>query len=275
MQHHAACNVQEPQWYPTRLLDLGESPASTGTVRLVLKDIDHLSGPYVTLSHCWGTAEFLTLNTTNFEILRAGISILELPQTFQNAIVVTRRFGIRYLWIDSICIMQDLESDWQVESLLMEKVFSRGHCSIAATASSDSAGGLFRRRDPKLLCPIEIIQPVTTDGPDQVTAKRYTAYDRDCWRRGLDKAPLCRRAWVVQERLLAHRVVHFTHRELVWECKELTASETHPSGAPIYGVLFSRDLDGRPGSKWTAPDANSRVPYSAWSRIQAFYYACA
>jgi len=75
-----------------------------------------------------------------------GIPLNTLPKTFRESIIFTRLLGIRYLWIDSLCIAQDLLEDWRQEFGLMSKVYTNAVGNIAATASSDGDGGLFCSR---------------------------------------------------------------------------------------------------------------------------------
>jgi hypothetical protein len=69
-----------------------------------------------------------------------------LPKTFQNAITVTRMLGIRYLWIDSLCIIQDDVKDWEEQSAITGGIYSQSYLIIAASASKDSSGGCFLPR---------------------------------------------------------------------------------------------------------------------------------
>lgn len=66
---------------------------------------------FLTLSHCWGLDPIFRLLTTNYEALKESIPIPELPQVFQDAVSLTRRLGMQYLWIDFLCILQDLKDD--------------------------------------------------------------------------------------------------------------------------------------------------------------------
>jgi hypothetical protein len=60
----------------------------------------------------------------NIDTLSKSMRFDNLPKTFQDAIIVTRKLGVQYLWVDSLCITQDDEDDWNRESRLMEKVFA-------------------------------------------------------------------------------------------------------------------------------------------------------
>lgn len=135
LRQHTKCNVSpkrpEP-YYPTRLVEI-LVPGKGEDLRLCLTREEVPTGPYMTLSHRWGAASFLKLTLSKLPDLVKGFSIAELPQTFQDAIVVAQRLGCQYLWIDSLCIIQDSTEDWLHEAGLMGEVYANSHCNIAAT----------------------------------------------------------------------------------------------------------------------------------------------
>lgn len=107
---------------------------------------------YVTLSHCWGSYMPLRLLKNNISSLKQGIRF---SQTFQDAMVVAQRLGVRYIWIDSLCIIQDSEEIWLEQSALMGQIYSNSFCNIAAAHASDSRQGCFIDRNPDLVAPIK------------------------------------------------------------------------------------------------------------------------
>lgn len=224
LSNHSKCNSIRSlvQWYPTRLIDVGAS--STDYPRLIITAEEQLNYSYVTLSHCWGSAEFLQLKSHNLDDFKAGIRLSSLPRTFQEAILFTRRLGIRYIWIDSLCIIQNSKEDWLKEANLMEQVYSQSYCSLAATAATDAEQGLFRQRDVSSLHPADIEIPWFN--------QRYQLVDEYFWRKRVLEQPLNQRAWALQERLLAPRVLHFSSEQILWECCEMYAAETYPRGIP-------------------------------------------
>ena len=145
---HSRCSTGTSGWLPTRLLDLNES--TSGIIRLVeTKGIGVIEN-YMTLSYCWGKAEIYKLTSETAYHLPRGLKISLLPRTFQRTIHVARILGTKYLWIDSLCILQNSNEDWERESAQMGKVYSNGLLNIAATSSTDGEGGLFSERPSKL-----------------------------------------------------------------------------------------------------------------------------
>ncbi|KAF3028317.1 hypothetical protein E8E11_000098, partial [Didymella keratinophila] len=141
-----------------------------------------------------------------------GFSISELPKTFQDAVTVTRELNVPYLWIDSLCIIQfeDGGKDWKRESRRMESVFSQAYCTIAATGAADSNAG-FLERD---------IRTSHVYVRDVSGNEFYVSNDIDDFDEDVGKAKLNTRAWVMQEAVLSRRTIHFSARQIYWECGE-------------------------------------------------------
>jgi hypothetical protein len=193
-KHHDQCNktIQSSPWWPTRLLQIQEQDSSG--LRLIETTESAPKGPYLTLSHRWGKAQFKKLTAKTLDDLKAGISVAILPKTFQDAISVARRLQVRYLWIDSLCIMQDSSEDWNREASQMSLVYQHGYCNIAATGALDSTAGLFLDGSAPLQTPCRVELPMW--GDPQGREVSYVL-DPDLWRNRIDNAPLITRAWVV------------------------------------------------------------------------------
>ncbi|KAF2805554.1 HET-domain-containing protein [Mytilinidion resinicola] len=193
---------------PTRVLDLGH-PDDRTTVRLVETEANSHNGRYVCLSHCWGKAKVECLTTqATLERNKQYIPWDVLPKTFQDSILFTRRLDVRYLWIDSICIIQDSEDDWQREASLMCQVYQGAYLTLAAGWARDDTDGLFKEA-PKEYRSIQILSPPKAH---------------------LELHPLTSRAWCFQERLLSPRVLYFNAHELVWECMTNSRCQCTVSG---------------------------------------------
>jgi hypothetical protein len=89
----------------------------------------------------------LRLTTSTLENFQDHLDISTLPQTFKDAIKITATLGIQYLWIDSLCIIQDSEQDWTEQAALMGDIYHNSWCNIAATAALDARDGCFRERN--------------------------------------------------------------------------------------------------------------------------------
>jgi hypothetical protein len=98
-------------WFPTHFLDLGETQHNSESIRLVHTAEHKTNGPYMALSHRWDEAEFLQPTEASIDRLCSAFPVLEPPRTFQEAITVSRALQVGYLWIDSLCIRQDMLSD--------------------------------------------------------------------------------------------------------------------------------------------------------------------
>ena len=182
----------------------------------------------MTLSHCWGGTVPLTLTSATFAKFIVDIPYFDLPRTFQEAIRITRNFGIRYLWIDSLCIIQESREDWKREAAMMGEVYRHSWCNIAATKARDSRGGCFDERHPLLVSPCRI----QTTWPDEPQRAFYCVPD-GIWNSQIDACPLSTRGWVFQEIALSPRVLHYGKGQVFWECCELRACESHPGGTEI------------------------------------------
>ncbi|UPK95583.1 hypothetical protein LCI18_006518 [Fusarium solani-melongenae] len=225
---HAQCNLlfsERKSWQPTRLLDVGDRE-DYWTLRT--SPIPSESVQYMTLSYRWGTRPGLKLLNDNIDAMRQGLPVSQLPRTFQDVVTIARRFSIRYIWIDALCIIQDSELDWEREAPTMRHVYGRSICNIAASAASGPDSGLFRTRDEEAVLPGAIELPLLTTGG--ASEKNFLLFDKGYWDRHLAGGPLHKRGWVFQECLLAPRVLYFTKNQLMWECFHETKCEGFPNG---------------------------------------------
>jgi len=136
---------------PTRLVDV-LSLSEVGEVRIVeTQSISSNSDiHYAALSYCWGLKPTFRLTESTREDLLSGVAIETLPRTMQDAIHFTRNINLGWLWIDSLCIIQDSEVDWNREALTMRRVYQDSFLTVAALGASSCDEGLFALREPLL-----------------------------------------------------------------------------------------------------------------------------
>ena len=187
---------------------------------------------YATLSHCWGQAPPVTVLTTeNCEELLRKIRLESLSKTFQDAVLVTQKLGLEYLWIDSLCIIQKgelHESDWQRHIRDMSRIYENCIINIAASHSKDSHGGLFRSAEfayPHIIDPTIKWNKSRSVGFDSLIGVIYSSENRHIGNFALNK-----RGWVCQERLMSPRTIHYDQFQIYWECDKLIASNAFPNG---------------------------------------------
>ena len=149
VREHSRCRPSFPIRWPTRLIDVGSPNSLQDPYLVVTSNTDTAIDRYAALSHCWGTPQapysgmyFATVKQ-NIEQFIDGVGIVLLPKTFQDAITVTRKLKIRYLWIDALCIIQDDEEDWAREAVEMNSVYGNAYVTIVATSSNSDHEGVF------------------------------------------------------------------------------------------------------------------------------------
>jgi len=114
-------------------------------------------GRYAALSYCWGDSLPLETTTTNLQAHESAIGFEKLPQTLQDAVMVVRYLGIRYVWIDCLCILQDSKADWEREAARMADIYSNAYLTLAASRAKHCGEGFLGTRniDPSLRACIE------------------------------------------------------------------------------------------------------------------------
>src|SRR3569833_16558 len=223
---------------------------------------------YVTLSHSWDTIPFFTLPQSKLEDLKLAIPLPELPLLQQDAILATYELGFQYIWIDSLCIIQDSMDDWAVESVAMDRVYLNGVCNLAGTAYRNGQESLFQISGPS-----EIIPPTIDCRKFRPHDPEYALISSFDWRDEVLRAPLNTRGWVCQEQIMvssnsfslhylfwpagtfnfrrlttilkAPRTLHFGRRQMYWECYDGAVCETFPKGAPFFNPssVYTTDME--------------------------------
>jgi hypothetical protein len=207
----------------------------------------------------------------SFLSMKNRIELSDLSKTFQDVMKIAQYLGLRYIWIDSLCIIQDSKEDWQKESGLMGQVYSNSVCNISATGASDGSKGLFFDRHPLAIRPFR-----ARFGGGQAKGSYYLFNPR-LWADGVDDAPLNRRAWVVQERLLSPCNLHFGSTQIYWECRQRLACEAYPAALPkTLEINDSNKLDPDGGGarireSHGLPADSSLDNYTLWGSIIATY----
>lgn len=229
-ENHGQCRLGggNRTFCPKRLVEvIPDKRTGTLSWKLTIWERPNPSPPeYLTLSHCWGSTLHTCLTKQNISSFMAASPAAGLPKTYQDAMSVTLSLGYRYLWIDSLCIIQGDSDDWKAQSAEMGFVYQNTSCNIAATWAREGSQGCFSARDPAMIDPTCISVDVGED------TEMFDVVYRRKWLDEVAEAPLNERAWVLQERYLSPRQLNFAKGEVYWECRQLSASERHPDDIP-------------------------------------------
>jgi hypothetical protein len=251
---HAKCRYRrqkaqkaDPKWRPARLVEIKAehgkvANASELTCRIVeLKPEDSMSHDfkYVTLSHRWPDDQQIQqiqkLMKENLTQWKNALPVNKLRQIFQDAFVVAHRLDVSYVWVDTLCIVQNDAVDWNREAPMMHKVYSNAAFNICASRpnQNEKSESLFSSRVPpnfqslprKLFDQEDFEDPY--DRPDD--SGHYLIRKEPpihIWDGVMRNSPLASRGWIFQEQLLSRANVHFGESEVIFECLEMRASES-------------------------------------------------
>lgn len=270
VQNHERCRESHiSRRLPSRLIRINDTGEPTSAHLVLSKDVDEAE-LYFTMSHCWGSGHVLRLTKDKVDEFRAKIPVSELPKAFIDCFDVVRRLGGRYVWIDSLCIVQDDPDDWLSEASQMHAVYSGSHGNICSTGFADTEQGLFVSRDTQLL------QPCVAEAPWMDGGPTFRVLDLALWNSQVLEAPLNNRAWVVQEHFLAPRHLHFGDRQILWECCELSAAEQFPNSLPRrilnhYKSPFNSLPWSSTSSSGATPDSPKSLLVTQWASIVSAY----
>jgi Heterokaryon incompatibility protein (HET) len=208
---------------PSRVLDLG-SEQSIDKARL--RSANNGYGQYVALTYRWGSTPSKILTTASIEEWIQGIQVSSLSKTYQDAIVLAKRLGYRYIWIDALCILQNDPADWEREDAVMHKIYGNASLTISALSAWGSDVGFLGQRP----------YPVSEIGRFfQSYDERNDLYVRQAVAGLSVRNNLAERGWCLQEHLMAARVLHMTDVQTVFECSECMEWESGLKSFEIHG----------------------------------------
>ncbi|KAL8723378.1 MAG: hypothetical protein Q9225_000294 [Loekoesia sp. 1 TL-2023] len=173
---------------------------------------------YTALSYCWGTGQAYKLTISNLEAMYVDVPIPSLAQTIQDAISVASRMGIQYLWIDSLCIIQDSATDKDDEISAMDHIYRNAEFTICAASSRACTEGFLQKRifsGPSMPeVDYSTLQfPCPNGARGTILVKHIQSHD-------VNDQPLNKRGWTLQEHMLSSRVLVYDSWQVWWECLE-------------------------------------------------------
>ncbi|KAF1949801.1 hypothetical protein CC80DRAFT_456958, partial [Byssothecium circinans] len=283
---HPSCR-KELGRLPTRVVDVGDGK--------ILPKIYTSAGehePYVALSYCWGQEGNTLLLSTNKDEFQEGIAAKRLPRTIADAITITQKLGVKYLWVDALCILQDSTEDLKHELSHMGSIYANAWFTIAAKHAANANGGCFQTRDwsKSAIVPLNLrLSNITI--PDYSLLSRRPTYMRTSplnpvmafWKPGLLAKSLQRykipmletRCWTLQEEILSRRMLNCGEHELGWVCLTSKCSGYDPTEFNLQKSVRSADairtlLAGLNGSGQTTRSKQEYL-FFQWQRTVMNY----
>ena len=200
---------------PTRVIDAGDETshpklvASNGKIE-----------PWIALSYCWGGDSEFVFNDRTMHDLQSGIPLDDFPGTLRDAVIITRSLGVKYIWIDALCIRQDSAEDWAIEAAKMRDVYSGAILTVVAANSPSTRSGIFSQRISG--------ERATLEWRDMTHSRTHKVQLRpgsELWDHALSSSLLMTRGWTLQEGLLSPRTVSYGAQQMIWECPCYQADE--------------------------------------------------
>ncbi|KAJ4310526.1 hypothetical protein N0V84_010927 [Fusarium piperis] len=230
-KNHSKCTmypdmVTQGSQLPSRLLDLQGNKIK---LECNVESLPQLQ--YTTLSHMWGPDPNACLQLTQSRLceFESDITSSLLPAKYLEAIRIAKALGFRYIWIDSLCIIQDSDEDWKKEALKMAAVYGRTALNISYVYPPSDNSSHKHLRDPRIIVPCELPMEYLRTGSDSSSSdstslviQSVPGFINKFWSPTAYKHiwPLLGRAWVFQERLLCSRNIYYGQDRLLWECCE-------------------------------------------------------
>lgn len=256
-RHLPICQTEDAK-YPTRLLEVTAEDGSA-SLRLFTPPTG-ATGRYIALSYCWGRASSLRLQSDNIEALHNSVHMQTLPRTIQDAVTLVRFLGIRYLWVDALCIIQGHDKaavqDWLYQSRLMHKVFGGAWLTIMAAAGISSDAGLFTNRSAQSeIWDKGVRMSVDSKSLEYVVLGPVPEISTSA------KEPLEARGWAFQEAILSKRQLKYGTSRMSWKCRSCQCHEN------ISEPFIPADLADSPTNR----KEMAAYLYDQWTKVVELY----
>ncbi|EFX01376.1 tol-like protein [Grosmannia clavigera kw1407] len=215
---HEGCPKVTSKFMPTRVIEIVGDGEDGMQLRLL--ETRGLIVQYVALSYCWGGEQELKTTAAVLPRFKESLpAFAKLPATIQDAVRVTHELGLRHLFVDAFCIVQDDGDDMQQQIAQMPAIYSEAVVTVIASRAASVADGFLQKRPSSLPDTDEERYEAAFQLPmrcaggdlDSVVLLRL-AY------KGLTTDPIYTRAWTMQEQLLATRIIAYNHNHTRWGC---------------------------------------------------------
>jgi hypothetical protein len=211
---HTDCESPIVGELPTRVIEL--SPPNTPATARLRHSRGQL-GSYIALSYCWGAPQPYRTTSSRVEAYTSELPYQSLPQSILDAFDVTRGLGLRNIWIDSLCIIQDDPEDLSREIGKMFSIYQNAQVTISAAKAANCNEGFLPQPLEVFCVPVKVND---YEVGELLLSKHNVKEVQDSKRHhDSNEHPINSRAWTLQEELLANRLLIFGHDEIAWKCQ--------------------------------------------------------
>lgn len=175
------------------------------------------------LSYCWGGKQEVVTTMATLKVNMQGVPMRSLPLSIQDAITVSRKLEIRYLWVDALCIIQDSQADKTIEISKMGNIYKNATLTVAAGNTKKASDGFLKPRKQLISSSVPFLCPDGEMG--NILISPVPHYNPR-------KEPLNTRGWTLQEKLLSPRILFYGEKEVSWQCQSQmskSAAAFHPA----------------------------------------------
>lgn len=273
---HGLCQLQREQSVlPKRLIDVGSRlPSTADTLLVEMTEAKRVE--YMALSYCWGDPtvhQVLKTVGSNVDQFKKRIVFKALTLTLQHAVILARRLGLRYVWIDALCIVQDDADDWLKEASKMCDVYSGATLTVVACRADGSSGGIFGVQKYSACTQIPYRNAFVNVSEDYERDHAYNILLHE----SSDLDPVHTRAWTFQEAILSNRAIFFTSQELRWECNTGRHCQCGKLSKRYPTTLDQEEVHYELYRTWRLDDffpaASIEEAYLQWSMMYSFFTA--
>lgn len=213
---------------PRRVIDIGDGH----NLRLYERSPGE-QGCYTALSYCWGGSQGFQTSKSTTDAMISGFTVINLPKTMQDAVAITKAIGVKYIWIDCLCIIQDVPSDKSYEFSQMANIYKGAYLTICATRAESVDDGFLINEADELTGLWRGLVPLNYRVPDSEAqtmqdalssraekGKIWLLDEDELWKSAWSFAT-ARRGWCLQEHILSPRFLSYG-RWPTWRCRKAT-----------------------------------------------------
>ncbi|WYZ36239.1 hypothetical protein EsH8_XI_000122 [Colletotrichum jinshuiense] len=256
-EEHTCVSSNSSPRLPKRLLVIENGLTPTVSIQDTIR-MNPLT-PYTTFSYIRGSeiSGALELCLENEGYFADGVDFRKLPRSYQDAVIVTQNLGVKYIWIDALCILQDNPEDKASEISNLETILANSYCMIAATHAATVDSGFLGERPPRAV--VHVTQP---DGTRMSVCEMI-----DDFHNHVEKSPLCSQGWNFQERALSRRAIFFTPTQMYFHCGDGVRCETLTKmSSPGLDIIGDPEFPARFLNSYKAPIFQSM--YERYTRLE-------